>query len=159
MSPSSHRTYTSGFRSWAAGRGLIGEVESFDAAASDTDKIQALLEFVAWCVSGSNQAGTIAGKPCYTSTASTYKWSCLRRRCLLSVYCKGLHCRTLPQGPRKKCVADFRGIHYCKDRAWPRLGVRAAAFFRCLSRWVIFSWRGRTKSSPRPPEWCTPCIA
>ena len=29
---------------------------------SDTDEIQALLEFVAWCVSEGNQAGTIAGK-------------------------------------------------------------------------------------------------
>ena len=34
----------------------------FDAAASDRDKIQALLEFVAWCVSEGNQTGTMAGK-------------------------------------------------------------------------------------------------
>ena len=42
--------------------GLIGEAEYFDAATSDTDKIQALLEFAAWCVSEGDQAGTIAGK-------------------------------------------------------------------------------------------------
>ena len=62
VAPSSHRAYTSGFRSWAAFRGLIGEAEYFDAAVSDTDKIQELLEFVAWCASEGNQAGTIASK-------------------------------------------------------------------------------------------------
>ena len=41
---------------------MIGEAEYFHAAASDTDEIQALLEFVAWCVSEGNQAGTIVGK-------------------------------------------------------------------------------------------------
>ena len=35
---------------------------AFDAAVSDTDKIQELLEFVAWCASEGNQAGTIANK-------------------------------------------------------------------------------------------------
>ena len=59
---SSHRAYTSGFRSWATFRGLIGEAGYFDAAVSDTDKIQDLLEFVAWCASEGNQAGTIASK-------------------------------------------------------------------------------------------------
>ena len=49
-------------RSWAAFRGLIGEAEYFDAAVSDTDKIQEVLEFVAWCASEGNQAGTIANK-------------------------------------------------------------------------------------------------
>ena len=43
-------------------RGLIGEDAYFDAAASDADKIQELLEFVAWCASEGNQAGTIANK-------------------------------------------------------------------------------------------------
>ena len=62
VAPSSHRAYTSGFRSWAVIRGLIGEAEYFDAAVSDTDKIQELLEFVAWCASEGNQAGTIASK-------------------------------------------------------------------------------------------------
>ena len=62
VAPSSHRAYSSGFRSWAAFRGLIGEAEYFDAAVSDTDKIQELLEFVAWCASEGNQAGTIANK-------------------------------------------------------------------------------------------------
>ena len=41
---------------------MIAEVEYFDPAASDADKIQALLEFIAWCVSEGNMAGTIAGK-------------------------------------------------------------------------------------------------
>ena len=41
---------------------MIGEAEYFDAAASDTDKIRALLEFVAWCVSEGNHARVIAGK-------------------------------------------------------------------------------------------------
>ena len=60
--PSSHRAYTSGFRSWAAFRGLTGEAEYFDAAVSDTGKIQELLEFVVWCASEGNQAGAIASK-------------------------------------------------------------------------------------------------
>lgn len=46
----------------AAFQGLVGEAKYFDAAASDTDKIEALLEFVAWCVSESDQAGIIASK-------------------------------------------------------------------------------------------------
>ena len=54
--------YVRFLRSWAAFRGLIGEAEYFDAAVSDTDKIQELLEFVAWCASEGNQAGTIANK-------------------------------------------------------------------------------------------------
>ena len=62
VASSSHRAYTSGFRSWAAFRGLIGEAEYFDAAASDTDKIQELLEFVAWFASEGNPAGTTASK-------------------------------------------------------------------------------------------------
>ena len=62
VEPSSHRAYTSGFRSWAAFRGLMGEAEYFDAAVSDIDQIQELLEFVAWCASEGNQAGTIASK-------------------------------------------------------------------------------------------------
>ena len=41
---------------------MTGEAEYFDAAASDTDRIQAVLEFAARCVSEGNQAGTIAGK-------------------------------------------------------------------------------------------------
>ena len=58
--PSSHRAYSSGFQSWAVFRWLIGEDANFDDAASDTDKIQELLEFVAWCVSEGNQAGNIS---------------------------------------------------------------------------------------------------
>ena len=45
------------FRSWTALGGLIAKF-----AASDMDKIKALLEFVAWGVSEDNQAGAIAGK-------------------------------------------------------------------------------------------------
>ena len=41
---------------------MIAGFGCFDVAASDTDKIKALLEFVAWGVSEGNQAGTIAGK-------------------------------------------------------------------------------------------------
>ena len=37
VASSSHRAYTSGSRSWAASRGLIGEAEYFDAAVSDTE--------------------------------------------------------------------------------------------------------------------------
>ena len=59
---SSHRAYTSGFRSWATFRGLIGEAKYFDAVASDTNTYQALLEFVAWCASEGNLAGTITGQ-------------------------------------------------------------------------------------------------
>ena len=62
VAPSSHRAYTSGFRSWAVFRGLIREAEYFDAAVSDTDKIQELPEIVAWCASEGNQAGTTASK-------------------------------------------------------------------------------------------------
>ena len=62
IAPSSHRAYSSGFWSWAAFRGLIGKDAYFDAAASDTDKVQELLEFVAWCASEGNQTGTIANK-------------------------------------------------------------------------------------------------
>ena len=40
---------------------MTGEAENFDAAASDTDKIQALLEFVAWCVSEGNQGRHYCG--------------------------------------------------------------------------------------------------
>ena len=62
VAPSSHRAYTSGFRSWVAFRWLIGEAEYFDSAVSDTDNIRELLEFVAWCASEGNQAGAIASK-------------------------------------------------------------------------------------------------
>ena len=41
---------------------MIGEAEFFDAAVSDAGKIQELLEFVAWCASEGNQAGTIASE-------------------------------------------------------------------------------------------------
>ena len=46
VAPSSHQAYTSGFRSWIVFRGLVGEAEYFDAAVSDTDKVQELLDFV-----------------------------------------------------------------------------------------------------------------
>ena len=62
VAPSSHRAYSTGFWSWAAFRELIGEDAYFDAAVSDKDKIQELLEFVEWCASRGNQAGTIANK-------------------------------------------------------------------------------------------------
>ena len=53
---------TSSFRSWANFGELIGEAEYFDAAISDTGKVQELLELVAWCALGGNQAGTLASK-------------------------------------------------------------------------------------------------
>ena len=63
LAPSSQRAYSSGFRSWTAFRGLIGETQYFDAANSLTENTQALLEFAAWCgVSEGNQASTIASK-------------------------------------------------------------------------------------------------
>ena len=61
VAPSSDRAYTPGFRSWVAFWGLIGEAEYVDAATFDMERLQALLEFVAWCVSEGNQAGTIEG--------------------------------------------------------------------------------------------------
>ena len=41
---------------------MVGETDHFDTAVSDADKVQELLEFIAWCTSEGNQAGTIAGK-------------------------------------------------------------------------------------------------
>ena len=41
---------------------MVGEAEDFDTAVSDVEKVQALLEFVAWCALEGNQAGTFAGK-------------------------------------------------------------------------------------------------
>ena len=41
---------------------MSGEAEYFNAAISDADKVQALLEFFAWCASEGNQAGGVAGK-------------------------------------------------------------------------------------------------
>ena len=41
---------------------MIREAQYFDAAVSDTDKIQEFLEFVTWRASEGNQAGTIANK-------------------------------------------------------------------------------------------------
>ena len=41
---------------------MIWEDIYFDATDSDADRIQALLEFVAWCAKKGNQAGTIASK-------------------------------------------------------------------------------------------------
>ena len=60
VAPSSHRAYSSGFRSWAAFRGLTGEDAYFHGAVSDTDKIQELLEFVAWCASPHQLTNRIA---------------------------------------------------------------------------------------------------
>ena len=63
LAPSSQKAYSSGFRSWTAFRGLIGESQYLDATASLTEQIQALLEFVTWCgVSEGNQAHTVASK-------------------------------------------------------------------------------------------------
>ena len=62
VAPSSPRDCTLGFRSWTAFRGLIAEFEYCNVATSDTDKIKALLEVIAWCVSDVNQVGTIAGE-------------------------------------------------------------------------------------------------
>ena len=69
-------------------RGLIGEAEYFDAAVSDTDKIQELLEFVAWCASEGNEAGTTASKLSAVLHLHliNHKWSCPRRRRLSSVH-------------------------------------------------------------------------
>ena len=61
VAPSSHRVLYVRFPVLSRSSG-IAEFEYFDAAASDTDKIKALLVCVACCVSEDNQAGTIAGK-------------------------------------------------------------------------------------------------
>ena len=61
LAPSSIKASSSGFRSWTAFRGLIGETRYVDATHSEGEKTQALVEFVAWCgVLEGNQAGTIA---------------------------------------------------------------------------------------------------
>ena len=46
---------------FCAGR-LNGEAEYLDAAISDADKVQALMEFLAWCASEGNKAGYTAGR-------------------------------------------------------------------------------------------------
>ena len=50
VTPSSDRAYTSGLRSWAAFRGLIGEVEYLDAAVSETEGVDRVRSIV--CVGG-----------------------------------------------------------------------------------------------------------
>ena len=74
--------------------------------------------------SESNQAGTLGEcfRPCYTSTASTYQWSCPRRRRLLSAHRKGLHGRTSLWGLQKECAARFPGTYSWEIRAWFRVG-------------------------------------
>ena len=62
VSSSFYRAYTPSFRVWTTFRRLIRAANYFYLAAFDTGKILAVLEFVAWCVSEGNQAGTIAGK-------------------------------------------------------------------------------------------------
>ena len=62
--------------------------------------------------------------------------------------------RTSPPVHLKESAARYHGTRCWKDSAWPRLGVRAAGCYGRVSRWVIFSWRGRTKFSPRRPGWC-----
>ena len=58
---SSYRAYSTGFRSWARFSGVDrGGMRILTPRLPDADKIQELLEFVAWCASEGNQAGTIA---------------------------------------------------------------------------------------------------
>ena len=134
VAPSSHRAYSTGFRSWAAFRGLIGEDAYFDAAASDADKIQELLEFVAWCASEGNQAGTIANK---LSAVLHFHRINLHMELptsspLIKRALKGVTRSHVAAGTQKECVARFRGNNCWKDRDWIYLGVQAAAFFACL---------------------------
>ena len=135
VAPSSHRAYSLGFRCWASFRGSIGEDSYFDAAVSDTYKIQELLEFVAWCVSEGNQAGTIANK---LSAVLHFHRINLQTELptssqLIKRALKGVTQSHVAAGtPKKECVARYRGTRCWKDRDWLYLGVRAAAFFGCL---------------------------
>ena len=113
---------------------MIGEAEYFDSAVSDTDNIRELLEFVAWCASEGNQAGTIASKlsavllPPHQLTngvayvVAAYQ-ACIGRGDAIA------RCR---RNPEKSSSPDFRGNNCWKDKDWIYCGVRAAAFFACL---------------------------
>ena len=158
---SSHRAYSSGFQSWAVFRGLIGEDAYFDDAASDTDKIQELLEFVAWSTSEGNQAGTIANK---LSAVLHFHHinlqmelptsSPLIKRALIGVTRSHVAAGT-PKRVRRPISWDSllegQGLALSWGPDGRVLWLSRALFF--------FLWQGRTKSSPRPPERYTPCTA
>ena len=132
--------YVRFLRSWAAFRGLIGEAEYFDAAVSDTDKIQELLELVAWCASEGNQAGTIASK--LSAVLHFHRINLqmeLPTSPLIKRALKGVTRSHVTAGTRKECVARFRGIRCWKDKDWLHLGVRAAASFAVSSVGLFFS--------------------
>ena len=139
----------------------MGEAEYFDAAVSDTDKIQELLEFVAWCASEGNQAGTIASK---LSAVLHFHRINLQMESptsspLIKRAMKRWRDRALPQEPRKECVARFRGIHCGRTRigfilgsGWPRsLAVPSVGLLFCGKVGRNLRLAGR--------ERCTPCIA
>lgn len=122
------------FRAYTACGALIAEVEYSDAAASDAEKIQELLGFVAWCVLESNQADTIAGNllaRLHLHRVDVQSCSHLRR--ILTSRCKGLHGRMSPQGSRRR----FCRTSCWEDRARLPRGTPAAELFICLSRWEI----------------------
>ena len=108
-----------------------------------------------------NQAGTI-----YSKLASVSHFhrvdaqmelatsSPLVKRALKAV--ERLH---VAAGARTKSAARCCETLCRKDSPWARCEVRAAVCCGCVSRWVIFSWHGRTKFSHRRPVWCTPYIA
>ena len=161
FAPSSHRTYTSGFRSRAAFRGLIGEADYFDAAAADTNKVQVLLDFVAWCVSEGNEAGTSVGKLSavihfhrVNLKKKLPKSSPLSKRGSKGVARSHVDAET-PKRVRRPISWDalLEGQGLASS-----LGPGGRVLWMSLSL-GYFLWRGRTKSSPRQPEWCTPCIA
>ena len=70
IAPSSHRAYTSGFRSWTHFRGLIRVAPLVDTSASNTDNIQPLLEFVVWVRRRATKPVLLPVnyQQCYTST-------------------------------------------------------------------------------------------
>ena len=112
---------------------MIGEDAYFDAAASDADKIQELLEFVAWCASEGNQAGTIANK---LSAVLHFHRINLHMELptsspLIKRALKGVTRSHVAAGTQKECVARYRGTRCWEDKDWRYLGVRAAAFYGC----------------------------
>ena len=144
------------FQLCAAFRGLIGEVEVSYSAASDAEKIQALLEFVAWCVSEGNQADTILrenSRPCYNSIAPNYKRVCRCLRRLLNAHCKGLHSRTSPSMP-----LDFVGHTVGKTGPGFVVGLERPNSLDVSRVGLFILLQGQTKSSPRGTEWYTCCI-
>ena len=125
----------SGFRSWAAFRGLIGEAEYFDAAVSDTDKIQELLEFVAWCASPHQLTNRIA------HVVAAYQ-ACIERGDAIA------RCR---RNPKKSASPDFVGFIVGRTRVgfilgsgWPRswLSLALGYFFVARSDEIFASPAG-----------------